>query len=271
VLFRLSIYLRRWKSVAPKRDPHVAAVMKAWESLQNVYFLEERSFTPRKPTILFIHGSGIGPFPVFNGLFKEFGRDYNIAFFLYDHLEPIAEIARRLSQRWAAFRNEHRLTEPSHIVNVSYGTSVLRYTVLTLDEDTWRGSSLLEIAPVVGGSKYLKLLNAIPTQMFIIRLAVPNLKHWADGVNGTKNPQRTIWAPEGIARFDKVNKARLSLVPERDEHLSSETRQHLGDLLGEGKYLVIKGARHDPAPGLKEVVSQARIFLGSSRPAATAS
>jgi hypothetical protein len=86
VLFRLSIYLRRWKSVAPSHDSRVAAVAKAWENVQRVYFLDESSFTRTRPTILFIHGSGIGPFPVFNGLFKEFSPNYNTAFFLYDHL-----------------------------------------------------------------------------------------------------------------------------------------------------------------------------------------
>jgi len=73
-----------------------------------------------------------------------------------------------------------------------------------------------------------------------------------------------IWAPQGLACFDKVIKARLSLIPERDEHLSPEARRHLKDLLGDGKFLVIKGARHGPAPGLKEVISQARNFLESS-------
>jgi len=229
-----------------------------------VYLLEEATFTPARPTILFIHGSGVGPFPVFNALFKELGRDYNIAFFLYDHLEPITGIASRLNQRWAEFCKQHPPAKPLRMVSLSYGTSLLRCTVLTLDAEPWRGSALLEIAPVVLGSKYLKWFHAVPTQMLVLRLLVPNLKHWTTGVDGQEGPQRLIWAPQGIAGFDKVIRTRLSLVPERDEHLSSEARTHLKDLLGEGKFLVIKGAPHDTAPGLKEVIAQAGKFLGSS-------
>jgi hypothetical protein len=264
VLFWLSVNLRRCKYVAPAHDAHVAAVMRAWDNVQRVYFLDESTFTRARPTILFIHGSGIGPFPVFNGLFKEFSRDCNVAFMLYDHLEPIADIARRLNSGWAAFRKEHRPAEPLRIISLSYGTSILRYAVLTDNEGLWQGSSLVEIAPVVLGSKYMNWLNAVPMQMFVLRLAVPNLKHWASGVDGKDPPQQTIWAPQGITCFDKVIKQRLSLVPERDQHLSSEARRHLKDLLGDGKFVVIKGARHDPAPGLKEVIFQTRRFLESS-------
>ena len=213
VLFRLSVNLRRCKRVVPAHDPHTAAVMRAWDNVQRVYFLDESSSSRARPTILFIHGSGIGPFPVFNGLFKEFSSNYNVAFFLYDHLEPIGDIAERLNQRWAAFRKEHRPAEPLRIISLSYGTSILRYAVLTDNEGLWQGSSLVEIAPVVLGSKYLKWLNAIPTQMFVLRLAVPNLKHWATGVDGKEPPQQMIWAPQGLACFDKVIKERLSLVP----------------------------------------------------------
>jgi len=254
--------------VAPSHDPRVAAVTSAWESVQRVYFLDESTFTRARPTILFIHGSGVGPFPVSNGLFREFSWNYNIAFFLYDHLEPIGDIARRLNQRWAAFRKEHRPLEPLRIISLSYGTSILRYAVLTPNEQLWQGSSLVEIAPVVLGSKYMKWLNAPPTQVFVLRLAVPNLRNWAKGVDGKDSPQQIIWAPQGLACFDKVIKTWLSLIPERDEHLSSEARRHLKDLLGDGKFLVIKGARHNLAPGLKEVISQARKFLESSDRAA---
>jgi hypothetical protein len=263
VLFRLSLNLRRWKSVAPAHDRHVAAVMRAWDNVQMVYLLDESSFTRAKPTILFIHGSGIGPFPVFNSLFKEFRGNYNVAFFLYDHLEPIGDIAGRLSQCWAAYSKEHPSAEPLRIISLSYGTSVLRYAVLTNDNGLWQGSSLVEIAPVILGSKYVKWLNTVPTQMYVLRLTVPNLKHWTIGVDGKESPQQRIWSPQGINRFDQVIKARLSLVPERDEHLSSEARRRLNDLLGDGKFLVIKGARHDPAPGLKEVISQTRRFVDS--------
>ena len=271
VLFRLSVHLRRWKSVAPADDCHLAAAMRAWDNVQKVYLLDEGSYAPARPTILFVHGSGIGPFPVFNALFRDLRRDYNIAFFLYDHLDPIADIASRLNRSWATFHQEHRPAGPLRIVSLSYGTSVFRHAVLMDKEDLWQGSALVEIAPVVLGSKYLQWLNAAPGEMFFLQLAVPNLKNWANGVDGKKPPQRIIWAPQGIAAFDKVIRARLSLIPERDEHLSSNARRQLKNLLGEGKFLVIKGAKHDPAPGLEEVVSQTRQFLEScGRPAAPA-
>ena len=262
VLFRLSISLRHWKSLAPSHDPHVAAAMKAWENLQKVYFLEEKSCTPEKPTILFIHGSGIGPFPVFNGLFRNLAANYNVAFFLYDNLEPIDDISSRLNERWAAFRQQHNLAGPLRIVSLSYGTSILRYAALTRNAELWQGAALVEIAPVVLGSKYMKWLNAVPTEMFVLRLAAPNLRNWAKGVDGKERPQRLIWARQGTAGFDDAIPARLSLVPERDQHLSSEARNHLRDLLGDGKFVVIQGAVHDTAPGLREVISQRRSSWG---------
>jgi len=39
--------------------------------LQTIYLLKADSFEPNKPTVLFVHGSGTGPFPVFNGLFND--------------------------------------------------------------------------------------------------------------------------------------------------------------------------------------------------------
>ncbi len=257
--------------MAPAKDPHLAAAMRAWDDVQKVYLLDEGSYAPARPTILFVHGSGIGPFPVFNALFQDLSRDYNIAFFLYDHLNPIADIASRLNRSWTAFRREHRPTEPLRIVSLSYGTSVFRYAVLMDKGDLWPGSVLVEIAPVVLGSKYLQWLNAAPGEMLFLQLAVPNLRHWADGVDGKKPPQRIIWAPQGIAGLDKVIRARLSLIPEKDGHLSAQARRQLNHLLGEGKFFVIKGAKHDPAPGLKEVVSQTRRFLESSRTHSVAS
>jgi len=264
VLFRLSIGIRHWRSLAPSHDPHVAAVTKAWVNLQQIYFLDAKSYTPEKRTILFIHGSRMGPFPVFNRMFNDLSRNYNIAFFLYDHLEPIADISSRLNERWAAFRKAHGIEGSVGIVSLSYGSSIFRYAVLTQNPDLWQGASLLEISPVVRGSKYLQWLNAVPTQLFVLELAVPNLKHWAEGVDGKEPPQRLIWAPEGVALFDKAVPVRLALVPERDEHLSAETRNHLSDLLGDGKFVVIKGATHDTAPGLTEVIARADTFLASS-------
>lgn len=261
VLFRLSVYLRRWQTFAPARDPHVAAVHQAWQDLQKVYLLDAHPFDPKKPTLLFIPGSGVGPFPVFNGLFKELAGSHNIAFFLYDHLEPIASISRRLDECWTGFRSDHGLTRPPSIVSLSYGTTIFRYALLTNRTGLWQNSTLLEIAPVVLGSKYAKWFAAFPLQKSFLQLTVPNLRHWADGVDGKAGPQRFIWGSDSIARLDQVVARRLSLVPERDQHLSSQARHHLVSLLGEGKFCVIKDAKHDPAPGRPEVIAQASKFL----------
>jgi hypothetical protein len=219
-------------------------------------------FKPKKPTILFIHGSGIGPFPVFNGLFMALAVSHNIAFFLYDPLEPIASIARRIDECWTRFCQEHYLEGPALVVNVSYGSTIFRYAVLTNGTGLWQNSALLEIAPVVLGSRYAKWYAAFPWQKSLLQLILPNLRHWADGADGKAEPQRLIWASDGIARFDRVVVSRLSLVPERDEHLTAKARRDLAALLGVDRFLIVNDARHDPAPGRPEVLAQARRFLG---------
>jgi len=264
VLFRLSVYLRRWKTVAGARDRHVIAVGQAWQDLQTIYLLKADSFEPNKPTVLFVHGSGTGPFPVFNGLFNEFAGSHNVAFFLYDHLEPVASIALRLDKCWSRFRKEQRLSRPAVVVDLSYGTTIFRYAVLTNETGLWQNGTLLEIAPVVLGSKYAKWFAACPLQKSFLQVLLPNLRHWADGVDGQAQPQRFIWTPENIAGFDRVVARRLSLVPERDVHLSSQARHHLADLLGPGKFRVMEGMKHNPAPGTPTVIAQASQFLGQS-------
>jgi hypothetical protein len=264
LLFRLSVNLRRWRRLAAVPDSHMAEVHRQWGFLQKVYLLEPDRFNSQQPTVLFIHGSGVGPFPVFNALFKELQGRVNAAFFLYDNLEPLPSICRRLEEAWGAFRVAQGISTPHRIVTLSYGTTVFRLAVLTRENMMWQGARLVEIAPLVLGSSYAKLFNAFPLQKAGLKLMLPNLKHLADGVDGKGAPQELLWSPENIARFDAIVPHRLSLMPEKDEHLSREARRKLPVLLGPGRFKVIAGAHHAFAPGLPEVLSQTREFLAGT-------
>ena len=94
-------------------------VKEAYDRFRQMHFI--RPFDPAKPVILFLHGSGDGPFKRFEALIGQLQAQYNLAVFGYDNYAKMEVIAAELNEQWQAAGARYTVRPPYGIVTHSYG------------------------------------------------------------------------------------------------------------------------------------------------------
>jgi len=70
------------------------------------------------------------------------------------------------------------------VVDLSYGTTIFRYAVLTNETGLWQNGTLLEIAPVRSGVKICEMVRRLSVAEVISASAAPQSAALGDGVDG---------------------------------------------------------------------------------------
>ena len=199
-------------------DSFVQASVSAWKRIEGVYLLDENSFDNTKPTMLIVHGTGMGPFPMFNDMMITYQKEYNIAFIMHDFREPIDDIANLLHEKWEDFKLKHDVNPKKElgmemIVATSFGFKVVHHAAMKYPE-LFQYASLFVVSPLVNGSKIVGYADKLPK----IVLNTSVLKPLAD-YHQEMSPANGYY--EELKDLERVfNKRMLTILPYYDHHMN---------------------------------------------------
>ncbi len=147
------------KHVVFNQDPRVQEVTNTFNRVSRIYHLNR--FDPSKPVLLFVHGAGRGAFSTFR--FEPFEKDYNIAFFVYNHWDPLDSITRTFAHEWDILQKTVKPNQNIGIFAHSYGGIIVRQAVLTFGHSTnFKQANLIQLAVPLAGTRIAMLATNAP-------------------------------------------------------------------------------------------------------------